>query len=77
MTAPERTNTSLSRALTLVHTHRADLGTHLTEGLGLTRTATGLVLRELQTLSLIRSAAVQRSDGGSSSTGRPCTGSAG
>ena len=70
-TAPERTNTSLSRALTLVHTHRADLRTDLTERLGLTRTATGLVLRELQTLSLIRSAAVQRSDGGSSSTGRP------
>ena len=70
-TAPDRQNTSLSRALTLVHTHRVDLRTDLTERLGLTRTATGLVLRELQTLRLIRSAAIQRSDAGGGSTGRP------
>ncbi len=70
-TAPDRQNTSLARALTLVHTHRVDLRTDLTERLGLTRTATGLVLRELQTLRLIRSAAIQRSDAGGGSTGRP------
>ena len=70
-TAPDRQNTSLARALTLVHTHRVDLRTDLTERLGLTRTATGLVLRELQTLRLIRSAAIQRSDASGGSTGRP------
>ena len=51
MTSPDRAGTSLSRALTLAHTHRAAHRSDLTERLGLTRTATGLILRELETLS--------------------------
>jgi predicted NBD/HSP70 family sugar kinase len=61
----------LSRALTLAHTHRVTLRSDLTELLGLSRTATGLVLRELETLSLIRTTAAARADPGVPTTGRP------
>ena len=64
MAVPDRAGTSLSRALTLAHTHRAALRSDFTERLGLTRTATGLVLRELETLSLLAY------DGGYSSPSR-------
>ena len=70
-TSPDRAGTSLSRALTLAHTHRAALRSDLTERLGLTRTATGLVLRELETLSLIRTVTSSRADPGVPTTGRP------
>ena len=70
-TSPDRAGTSLSRALTLAHTHRAALRSDLTERLGLTRTATGLVLRELETLSLIRTVTGLRADLGVPTTGRP------
>jgi len=70
-TSPDRVGTSLSRALTLVHTNRTALRSDLTERLGLTRTATGLVLRELETLSLIRSTTATRADPGTPTTGRP------
>ncbi len=63
--------TSLSRALTLAHTRRVALRRDLTERLGLTRTATGLVLRELENLSLIRTGSTTRTDVGVPSTGRP------
>ena len=71
MTSPDRAGTSLSRALFLVHTHRAALRSDLTEGLGLTRTATGLVLRELETLSLVRTVTAPRADPWVPTTGRP------
>ena len=70
-TSPERAGSSLSRALTLAHTHRAALRSDLTERLGLTRTATGLVLRELEALSLIRTDTAARADPGIPTTGRP------
>jgi len=70
-TAAERTGTSLSRALTLAHTQQAALRTDFTEQLGLTRTATGLVLRELETLSLIRTGTTCRANPGIPTTGRP------
>ena len=70
-TSSDRAGTSLSRALTLVHTHRAALRSDLTDGLGLTRTATGLVLRELEDLSLIRTVTAARSEPGVPTTGRP------
>ena len=47
--------TSLGRALALVHTHEVERRTELTRLLGLTRTATGTVLRELEELCLVRS----------------------
>ena len=71
MTSPDRSRTSLSRALTLAHTHRVALRSDLTERLGLTRTATGLVLRELETLSLLRTVSVIRADTAVPTTGRP------
>jgi predicted NBD/HSP70 family sugar kinase len=61
----------LSRALTLAHTHRVAHRSDLTERLRLTRTATGLILRELETLSLIRTAAATRACTGVPTTGRP------
>jgi len=61
----------LARALTLAHTHRAALRSDFTEQLGLTRTATGLVLRELETLSLVRTGTVSRVHTGTAMTGRP------
>ena len=61
----------MSRALTLVHTHRVALRSDLTEQLGLTRTATGLVLRELESLGLVRTATADRSDPQIPTTGRP------
>jgi predicted NBD/HSP70 family sugar kinase len=70
-TSRDRVGTSLSRALTLAHTHRAALRSDLTEQLGLTRTATGLVLRELESLSLIRTTTAARADPGLQTTGRP------
>src|SRR6476659_7125060 len=70
-TSPERAGSSLSRALTLAHTHRAALRSDLTERLGLTRTATGLVLRELEALSLIRTDSAARAEPGIPTTGRP------
>ena len=71
LTSPDRAGTSLSRALTLAHTHRAAHRSDLTERLGLTRTATGLILRELETLSLIRTAAPVRAGSDVPATGRP------
>src|SRR5690349_19564952 len=71
MTSPDRARTSLSRALTLAHTHRVALRSDLTERLGLTRTATGLVLRELETLSLLRTGSAIRADPAVPTTGRP------
>jgi predicted NBD/HSP70 family sugar kinase len=71
LTSPDRATTSLSRALTLAHTHRADLRTDLTERLGLTRTATGLVLRELESLSLVRTGSIIRTAPDVPTTGRP------
>ena len=71
MTSPDRARTSLSRALTLAHTHRVALRSDLTERLGLTRTATGLVLRELETLSLLRTGSAIRADPAAPTTGRP------
>jgi predicted NBD/HSP70 family sugar kinase len=71
MTSPDRAGTSLSRALTLAHTHRVAHRSDLTERLGLTRTATGLILRELETLSLIRTAVATRADTGVPTIGRP------
>jgi len=47
---------SLGRALALVHTGQVARRRQLTEHLGLTRTATGAVLRELEQLGLVRSA---------------------
>ena len=61
----------MSRALTLAHTHRVALRSDLTERLGLTRTATGLVLRELEDLSLLRTVSAVRVDPGPPTTGRP------
>jgi predicted NBD/HSP70 family sugar kinase len=57
--------------LTLAHTHRVARRSELTELLGLTRTATGLVLRELETLSLLRTATANRTGPGGPTTGRP------
>ena len=71
MTSPDRAGTSLSRALTLAHTHGAVLRSDFTERLGLTRTATGLVLRELQALSLIRTGVGSRATAAAPTTGRP------
>lgn len=68
-TLPDRANSSLARALTLAHTHQAALRSDYTEQLGLTRTATGLVLRELETLSLLVSA--PGTGAGAATTGRP------
>lgn len=59
---------SLARALTLVHTHRVDRRSALTDQLGLTRTATGTVLGELERLHLIR---VDSRAGAISGIGRP------
>jgi predicted NBD/HSP70 family sugar kinase len=60
---------SLGRALALVHTGQVARRKDLTEQLGLTRTATGAVLRELEQLGLVRSA---RSPAGAGApTGRP------
>lgn len=70
-TPADRPGTSLSRALTIVHTQRVALRSDLTDRLGLTRTATGLVLRELESLSLIRTTAAPRNDPGGPTTGRP------
>jgi hypothetical protein len=64
MTFPDRAGSSLSRALTLAHTHRAALRSDFTDQLGLTRTATGLVLRELETLSLVRTGTTGRATAG-------------
>ena len=62
--------TSLGRALTLVHTGQAAQRSVMTERLGLTRTATGAVLRELERLGLVRAeAGMPRQPG--SSMGRP------
>lgn len=62
--------TSLGRALTLVHTGQAAQRSVMTEQLGLTRTATGAVLRELERLRLVRTeAGAPRRP--RSSTGRP------
>ncbi len=78
--AAARPVTSLSRALSLVHSHGATRRADLTEQLGLTRTATGLVLRELEELELVRSTAPDPPAGGggvgpargrASTTGRP------
>ena len=62
--------TSLGRALTLVHTHEVERRTELTRLLGLTRTATGTVLRELEELSLVRSGPTS-GDERPGATGRP------
>ena len=71
-TSPDRAGTSLSRALTLAHTHRVALRSDLTERLGLTRTATGLVLRELETpVPAARPRRPTRADPGGPTTGRP------
>src|SRR5262245_56484491 len=59
---------SLGRALTLVHTGQVVRRSELTEQLGLTRTATGAVLRELEALALVRSV---RAPAVAGSTGRP------
>ena len=67
----ERAGSSLSRALTLLHTNQVALRSDLTERLGLTRTATGLVVRELEALSLIRTATAGRVDPQFPTTGRP------
>ncbi len=69
--AAARAATSLSRALSLVHGHRATLRTDLTEQLGLTRTATGHVLRELADLELVRSAPAGGGAPRGPATGRP------
>jgi predicted NBD/HSP70 family sugar kinase len=71
MTPVDRAGTSLSRALTLAHTHQAELRSDFTEQLGLTRTATGLVLRELENLTLIRTGSAGRVNSGVAVTGRP------
>lgn len=69
-TSPDRPHTSLARALGLAHRHQAVLRSDFTEQLGLTRTATGLVLRELESRSLIRTGtAGSRPD--VTTTGRP------
>ena len=64
--------TTMGRAVMLVHTGQAARRVDLTEQLGLTRSATGSVLRELERLSMVRSMASVRSapvpNGG---TGRP------
>ena len=70
-TSPDRAGSSLSKALTLAHTHRVALRSDLTDRLGLTRTATGLVLRELESLSLIRTVAAPRAGAAVPTTGRP------
>jgi predicted NBD/HSP70 family sugar kinase len=70
-TTTDRVGTSLSRALTLVHTHRVERRSDLTERLGLTRTATGLVLRELEQLFLIQTATAARAAFDVTTTGRP------
>jgi predicted NBD/HSP70 family sugar kinase len=57
--------------LTLAHTHRAALRSDLTDRLGLTRTATGLVLRELEALTLLRTTTATRDERGVPTTGRP------
>ena len=60
---------SLGRALALVHTGQVARRRDLTDRLGLTRTATGAVLRELEELGLVRSAPSGASAG--TATGRP------
>jgi predicted NBD/HSP70 family sugar kinase len=62
--------TSLGRALALVHTHDVERRTELTRLLGLTRTATGTVLRELEDLCLVRSGPTSGDDR-LGATGRP------
>jgi len=60
---------SLGRALTLVHIGQVARRKDLTEQLGLTRTATGAVLRELEQLGLVRS--LRSRAGAGAATGRP------
>ena len=54
-----------------MHTNRVALRSDLTEQLGLTRTATGLVVRELEGLSLIRTTTPALGDPRVPTTGRP------
>lgn len=66
------TPTSLGRALALVHTGQATRRVDLTEQLGLTRAATGALLRELEQLTLLRSgAALLPAPVANGATGRP------
>lgn len=60
--------TTLGRALTLIHTGH-DVRSVLTDRLGLTRTATGTVLRDLEQLRLVRTTTSSRQELGG--TGRP------
>ncbi len=62
---------SLGRALTLVHTRQATRRSELTDLLGLTRTATGSVLRELERLGLVRSDPRSGPASSGNQTGRP------
>jgi len=69
--SPASSVTSLSRALTLLHLGGVTRRSELTTRLGLTRTATGTVLRELEQLGLV----VTRTDGRrGAGTGRPSHG---
>jgi predicted NBD/HSP70 family sugar kinase len=70
-TSPATPTSSLARALTLLHLGGLTRRSELTAELGLTRTATGTVLRELEQLGLV----VTRPDAGpGAGTGRPSHG---
>ena len=60
---------TLGRAITLIHTGRADRRSDLTDQLRLTRTATGAVLRDLENLHLVHTEVGSRAECGG--TGRP------
>ncbi len=70
-TGDRRAVSSLGRALTLVHTRQATRRSELTDLLGLTRTATGSVLRELERLGLVRSDPRSGPGRKANQTGRP------
>lgn len=66
-----RVANSLARALMLIHTGRAGRRVDLTEQLGLTRTATGAVLRELEELALAHTDTAPHEPSSGATTGRP------
>lgn len=67
---PSHSPSTLGRALTLVHNGQATQRSELTDLLGLTRTATGTVLRELEALGLLRTETGSRGHS-AGVTGRP------
>ena len=69
--SPATSASSLSRALTLLHLDGVTRRSELTSRLGLTRTATGTVLRELEQLGLVVTRTGGRPGAG---TGRPSHG---